>query len=187
MLLCSLLVTVYITVAIDAYSHPTSFIYDKCGLTPKEDVDWSQIPSSVWYLSFISSNEIFTEVVNCQVIKNITNVSQGEVIFHVKNYYYSGSEPIEFMMKAFKTNETAAFWGIKDVEFIEANSQVDGRSKDTVAAKEAESFENGNTEIMYATDYSTYIIGIDCNTLEGNFRILNNCKKHLFNRYIPCL
>ncbi|XP_039269077.2 uncharacterized protein LOC120344056 [Styela clava] len=167
MLICSLFVLVYITVSIDAHSQSTSFIQDKCGLTPKKNVDWSQISSSDWYLSFKSSDEIFSKVVNCQVVKNITNDLEGGVKFHFKNYYYSGSKPKEFVVALFKTKETATYRGIQDADHREADSRVSPHVHDTAAAQEVECIENGDTEIMFATDYSTYIVCIDCNIFEG--------------------
>ncbi|XP_077967046.1 uncharacterized protein LOC120342500 isoform X2 [Styela clava] len=136
MFICSLYVAVYITVIVDAYSYSNSFVYDKCGLTPKENVDWPQIPSSVWYLSFESSDEIFSKVVNCQVIKYINYDLEGSARLHMKNYYYSGSDPKEFVMAAFKTNETAVYRGIQDAEFEDAESIVSCHLHDTVAADE---------------------------------------------------
>ena len=35
-----------------------------------------------------------------------------------------------------------------------------------------ESIENGDTEITVATDYSTYIVCIDCNIFKGNLLMI---------------
>nr|XP_039267278.1 uncharacterized protein LOC120342500 isoform X1 [Styela clava] len=85
----------------------------------------------------------------------------------MKNYYYSGSDPKEFVMAAFKTNETAVYRGIQDAEFEDAESIVSCHLHDTVAADEVESYANGNTKISFASDYLTYILAVDCNKFEG--------------------
>nr|XP_039252944.1 uncharacterized protein LOC120330161 [Styela clava] len=115
-----------------------------------------------WYLTIHTPDEVFSNVVACQVIENITNPEPHGFRLYIKNYYLSGADPRRFTFHAEKQDGSSIYHGAGEKGAIEADSEITPTDYNLEAVIEATKTGMGKEELTVATDYSTYMILVLC-------------------------
>nr|XP_039259726.1 uncharacterized protein LOC120336178 [Styela clava] len=136
-----------------------------CGtIPPTYDIDFTKLPQNIWFQTLHTPDEIFSNIVGCQIAENITKIPYG-VRTNLYNYYASGQMSKKFAVHNVKLSRRNVYINVGGPAYV--SSMLGSSEYDMNAIAEAVARGELKEETVFMTDYMTYLIVSLCNSREG--------------------